>query len=100
VRVVPSASPPAIQSTPAARNQTRIRHARKRSIVPAAAVAKVRNVCRPTWMATYDEANSSPWSPNASGIATAISRLASISAISTPRTTLESGSSSLVTQVV
>ena len=35
-------------------------------------------MCRPTWIATYEPAKRSARSPNASGIATAISRLASI----------------------
>ncbi len=77
-----------------------MRPARARSALRAPAATKVRNRCRPTWIATYDPANSSARSPNASGIATAISRLASISAISSSRTTGESGSSSFVTQVV
>ena len=69
-------------------------------MVPASAAAKVRNRWRPTWIATYEPANSSARSPNASGIATAISRLASMIPISSTRTAIDSGSSSFVTHVV
>ena len=71
-----------------------------RSTVPGDADTNVRNRCRPTWIATYDAANSIDRPPNASGIATAMNRLASISASSSSRTTVESGSSSFVTQLV
>ena len=74
--------------------------ARSRSIVPGLADTKVRNACRPTWMATYEQAKRSPLDPNASGMATAISSVASMIAISSRRTTGESGSSSFVTHVV
>ena len=77
-----------------------MRAARSRSIVPWSAAAKVRKTWRPTWMATYDPAKSSPRSPKASGIATAISRLASMIPISSSRTAVKSGSSSFVTHVV
>ena len=100
VRADPSASAPAIQSTPLATNQMRMCSARMRSVVPASAATKVRNRWRPTWMVTYAPAKSSPLSPNASGIAIAIRRLASISPISSRRTDIDSGSSSFVTQVV
>ncbi len=73
---------------------------RFRSIVPGRAEAKVKNACRPTWMATYEQAKRSPFDPNASGIATAISSVASMIPISSSRTMDESGSSSFVTQVV
>ena len=52
------------------------------------------------WIPTYDAANSSACAPNASGIAIAISRLPNISAMIRALTTVESGSSSFVTQVV
>ena len=52
----------------------RMSAARLRSIVPARADAKVRNACLPTWMATYEQAKSSPFDPNASGMATAITQ--------------------------
>ena len=52
MRAVPSASAPAIHNTPAATNQIRMRAARSRSIVPRSAATKVRNVWRPTWIAT------------------------------------------------
>ena len=81
-------------------NQIRIRPARTRSFVSASAATKVRNRWRPTWIVTYAPANSSALSPNASGIAIAISRLASISPISSRRTAIDPGSSSFVTQVV
>ncbi len=71
-----------------------------RSRDPAGAATKVRKAVRPTWMATYPPANSSARSPKASGIATAITRLASITAINTSRTTGDTGSSSLVAHVV
>ena len=74
--------------------------ARSRSIVPALADTKVRNACLPTWMATYEQAKSSPREPNASGMATAMSRVASMIPINSRRTTGESGSSSFVTHVV
>ena len=77
-----------------------MRPARWRSIVPRSAAANVRNEWRPTWIATYEATNSSALSPNASGIAIAIKRLASINAISSRRTTIDSGSSSFVTHVV
>jgi hypothetical protein len=58
------------------------------------------NALRITWTATYPPANSSARSPNASGIAMAMSRLAAIIAISSRRTGPESGSSQFVIRVV
>jgi hypothetical protein len=77
-----------------------MRLARSRSSVPASAEPNVRKRWRPTWIATYEPTNSPACAPHASGIATAIRRLASITAMRTARTTIDSGSSSLVTQVV
>ena len=77
-----------------------MRPARTRSLVPGPAATKVRNRWRPTWIATYEPANSSALSPNASGMAIAIKRLASIRPIRTRRTPIDSGLSSFVTQVV
>ena len=51
-------------------------------------------------MATNARANINPRSPKASGIATDISRLASITATSTRRTGSRSGSNQLVNQAV
>ena len=58
------------------------------------------NALRTTCIATYAPANSSARSPKASGIATAISRLASITASKSSRTTATSGSNQFVIQVV
>ena len=55
-----------------------------------------RPICRPE----YAHANSSACSPNPSGIAIAISRLASITNTTTSRTGTVSGSNQLVIQVV
>ena len=73
---MPSANAPASHSTPAATNQTRMWPARSRSIVPRSATTKVRNRCRPTWIATYEPAKSSARPSKASGIATASSEAA------------------------
>ena len=100
MRPSPSANAPASQKTAETTNQVRIRSARARSGVPGPAAPNARNVWRPTWIVTYAPAKSSARSPNASGIAIAMTRLASITPISTSRTTNESGSSSFVTHVV
>ena len=77
-----------------------MRPARSRSNEPRSAATNVRNVWRPTWITTYEPANSSAFAPKACGIAIAMSMLTSISAISSSRTTIESGSSSFVTHAV
>jgi hypothetical protein len=99
-RALSSTSPPAIQNAPAAESQMRTSAARSRSIVPDLADANVRKALRPTWMTTYEAANSRPFDPNASGMATAITSVASMIPSSSRRTTGESGSSSFVTHVV
>jgi hypothetical protein len=63
-------------------------------------VAATTNAFRPICRPEYPHANSSACSPNPSGIATAISRLASITKISTSRTGAVSGSNQLVIHVV
>ena len=55
---------------------------------------------RTTWRATYAPANSSARSPNASGMATAMSSPASMTTISTSRTATASGSNQFVIHVV
>jgi hypothetical protein len=57
-------------------------------------------VLRPTCSATYAPAKSRPCSPNAPGSAAAITRLASITAVSTARMLGEPGSNQLTIQIV
>ena len=85
---------------PTITNQVRMLPARSRSTVPLSAAAKVRKECLPTWIATYEPANSSACAPKACGIATDIRRLTSINDNSSRRTGTVSVSSSLVVQVV
>ena len=64
----PEATPPASQKTPEKQNQSRIWSAGSRSGASRSATTKVRNACRPTWIATYAPANSSARLLNASGM--------------------------------
>jgi hypothetical protein len=63
-------------------------------------VTATTNAFLPTCRPEYAHAKSSAYSPNPCGIATAISRLASITNTSTSRTGTVSGSNQLVIHVV
>ena len=91
---------PASQNTPEATNQVRMWVAGARSGEPRPATTKARKAVLPTWIATYAPAKSRARLPNASGMATAITRLANMIASTSRRTTIESGSSMFVTHVV
>ena len=74
-------------------------HARARSC-PATPATNVRNRCRPTWIATYDAGEEHRAVAERLGDRDRHQQAREHQASSTSRTTVESGSSSFVTQVV
>ena len=98
-RASSGANPPATQSTAETTLQARMRSNMMWKSW-SLGVAYTLNMLRTSWSTTYEQANSGARSPNASGMATDISRLAAITSSSTSRTGTESGSNQLVIQVV
>ncbi len=98
-RADPDRKEPPIHSGATATDQKRMRAIVARSWEPAG-LPKTANRLRKTWSATYEQANSAARPSNAPGIAIAIRRLASMTTISTARTTGESGSNQFVIHVV